>query len=271
MAAGNFTTLGFDDRKTQSAMRGANPDNFNVILDGHSMREPRRMIYIFTVSKKARQIRRKLFPGLNLRGCEMNERYVLCAPIPDPVPEVIKNEMTGGSDIKEHNGWRSVIDILNPTNLSNDPYLGTANPDFFSNRNGNNLIAEGFGMSLNEIPTEEEIRRWEKHRDTRYSWLSRESQRLAARSKKDLDEFLQTYPDTHMALDALGIKTDWHSPTTVTESCPNCGDDVKQGIAFHQSSAGILCIIDPAKALRAGAITRKRYDELTAEQPVQGL
>lgn len=264
----SMSTLGFDHQKTQSAMRGANPENFNVILDGHSMRAPRRIIYIFTVSKRARQIKRKLFPGLTLRGCEMDERYVLCAPIPDPVPEVIKNEMTGGSDIKEHDGWRTAIDILNPRNYTTDPYQGTANPDFFSNRNGNNLIAEGFGVSLNETPTEEEIRRWEKHRDTRYAWLSRESQRLAARSKKDLDEFLQTYPDTHMALDALGIKTDWHSPQTVTASCPNCGDSVKQGIAFHQSSAGILCIIDAGRSLKAGAINRKRYEELTAEQAV---
>jgi hypothetical protein len=259
----SMSTLGFDDQKTKSAMRGANPDNFNVILDGHSMRAPRRHVYIFTVSKKPRFVRRKLFPGLTLRGCEQGERYVLCAPIADPVPEVIKNEMTGGSDIKEHDGWRSCIDMLNPSNPTPDPFLGTGNPDFFSNRNGNNLIAEGFWPSLNETPTEEEIKRAEKNRDARYSWLARESQRLAARSKRDLDEFLQTYPDTHNALDALGIKTDWHTPMTVTASCPNCGDDVKQGLAFHKSSVtDKLCVIDPLRAYQAKAISKKELEEL---------
>ncbi len=265
----SMNTLGFDTQKTQSAMRGANPESFNVIIDGHSMRAPRRHIYIFTVSKKPRQVRKKLFPSLTLRGCEMDQRYVLCTPICDPIPEVIKNEMTGGSDIKEHDGWRAVIDMLNPGNLTTDLYQGTGNPDFFANRNGNNLVAEGFWASFNEEPSEDEIKRAEKNRDMRYSWLSRESQRLAARSKRDLDEFLQTYPDTHNALDALGIKTDWHTPMTVTATCPNCGDSVKQGIAFHQSSAGILCIIDPDRALKAGAINRERYAELTEDEPAK--
>jgi hypothetical protein len=259
----SMTTLGFDEKKTQSAMRGSNPDNFNVIIDGHSMRPPLRHIYVFTVSKKTRQVKKKLFPGLNLRGCEAGERYVLCTPIPDPVPEVIKNEMTGGSDIKEHPGWRCVIDMLNPSNPTMDPYLGTGNPDFFSNRNGNNLIAEGFWPSLNETPTEEEIKRAEKHRDTRYRWMAKESQRLAARSKRDLDEFLQTYPDTHNALDALGIKTDWHSPMTVTVNCSNCGDEIKQGLAFHKSSVtDKLCVIDPERAYKAKAISKKELEEL---------
>ena len=46
---------------------------------------------------------------------------------------------------------------------------------------------------------------------------------------------------------------------------------MKQGIAFHQSSAGILCVIDPARALKAGAINKSRYDELTEEidEPVE--
>jgi hypothetical protein len=260
----NFTNLGSEDPRTKSAMRGANPENFNVIISGHSMRPPIRMLYIHTVSRKTLPpIRKKLFPGLVLRGCENGERWVTCAVVPDPVTEVINNEMTGNKDPQENDGWRAVIDLLNPSNTTADPFLGTNNPDFFANRNGNNLIAEGFWPSLHKDPPEEEIKRAESNRDKRYQWLTREVQRLAGRSTRDRDEFLQTYPETYTALDMLGIKTDYHTPPTVTATCPNCGDAIKQGLAFHKSSATErLCVIDPEKAYKAKAITREEFEEL---------
>ena len=246
-----ISTAGFEDKRTQGAMKGANPENFNVIITGHMMRDPKRMIYIHTVSKRSTPfLTRTLFPKLRLVGCEAGERYVTCAAFGDPIPQASPDQERGGTRIDEHDGWRAAIDLLNPTNLTYNPYSGDANPDFFANRNGQNLIAEGFWPSLHEVPPEEEIRAAEQRRDKHYRYLARESTRLAARSKKDLDEFLQTYPDTYIALDSLGIKTDFHNPAIVTVTCPNCGDAVKQGIAFHQSSAGILCIIDPARALK---------------------
>jgi hypothetical protein len=261
----SISTVPFTDKRTQSAMRGANPENFDgAFFSGHAMREPRRFIYIHTVARRTLPpIKRKLFPGIVLRACENGERTVMCTPIPDPVPEMIMDEMNGGRQFKEHPGWRAAIDLLNPKNYSDDPFLGSNNPDFFANRNGSNLIAEGYWPSLNEVPTEEEIKRAEKHRDAHYRWLTREATRLAARSKKDLDEFLQNYPDTYNAMDALGIKSDWHTPSFVTSSCPNCGDAIRQGLAFHKSSVtDRLCVIDAEKAYRARAITKEEYEEL---------
>jgi hypothetical protein len=265
----SISTVPFTDKRTQGAMRGANPENFNVFFSGHSMRDPRRFIYIHTVSKKSEDVTRILFPHVKLRGCENGERYVTCAVIPDPISQTSPDQERGGSRIDEHDGWRAAIDLLNPRNFSNDPFLGTSNPDFFANRNGSNLIALGFWPSLNEKPAEEEIKRAEKHRDTRYRWLARESSRLAARSKRDLDEFLQTYPETYTALDALQIKTDWHTPQTVTAACPNCGDEIKPGLAFHKSSVtDKLCVIDPEKAFKAKAITKEEYEELVTAPKV---
>jgi hypothetical protein len=259
----SISTIPFGDKRTQGAMRGANPENFNVFFSGHSMREPRRFIYIHTVAKKSEVITRILFPKLFLRACESGERYVTCGVVPDPISQTSPDQERGGSRIDEHDGWRAAIDMLNPRNISNDPFLGTNNPDFFANRNGSNLIALGFWPSLNETPNDEEIKLAEKNRDTRYRWLAKESQRLAHKSKKDLDEFLQTYPETYTALDSLNIKTDWHTPSIVTSTCPNCGDEIKQGLAFHKSSVtDKLCVIDPEKAYRAKAITKEEYEEL---------
>ena len=58
------------------------------------------------------------------------------------------------------------------------------------------------------------------------------------------------------------MKADWHQKREVLAKCPNCGDDVAPGIAFHKSSVGILCVIDPEKAFKAGAIDRARMEDL---------
>lgn len=274
----SISTIGFDDKRTQSAMRGANPENFTFI-SGHAMRDPRRMIYIHTVARRTLPpVKRKLFPGLQLRVCDQGQRYVLSAVIPDPVPESVNNEMTGDKDIREHDGMKAAIDVLNPRNptshpkVPSDPFWGTNNPDFFTNRNGSNLIALGYWPSLYQVPPEEEVARAERFRDNNYRWLAREVQRLASRSTKDRDEFLQTYPDAYNALDALGIKTEYHAPPTVTATCPNCGDAIKQGVAFHKSSVtDKLCVINPEQAYKAKAITKDEYEELvTAPEPTKG-
>lgn len=264
MATAGITTLGFDDVKTKGAMRGANPENFNVIVSGHMIRTPMRKIYIHTVAKRSfGPITRTLFPWLRLTGCEPGERYATSCIVSDPIPQASPDQERGGTRIDEHDGWRAAIDLLNPNNLTSNPYSGDNNPDFFANRSGQNLIAEGFWPSLHEVPPEEEIKAAERRRDRHYQYLTREATRLAAVSTKDLNEFLQSYPDAHIAMDALGLEANWHARNEVRASCPNCGDAIKQGIAFHKSSATeMLCVIDPERAWKAGAINRERYEDL---------
>ena len=259
----SFSNLGFEDPKTRSAMRGYNEENFNPIINGRMLREPLRVIYIHTVARRTRPpVTKTLFPKLTLHACENGERYVTCTSIPDPIVQASPDQERGGTRPDEHDGWRAAIDLLNPSNTTNDPYAGTQNPDFFANRSGQNLIAEGDWPSLNKFPPEEEIRRGEKHRDQRYRYLTGEATRLAAISTKDLNEFLVSYPDTHVAMAALRMKANWTSSPEVTMNCPNCGDEIKQ-VAFHKSSVTEkLCVIDPEKAFQAKAITREEYEDL---------
>jgi hypothetical protein len=266
---GSMKNLGFNDPKTISAMRGANVENFQPIINGRQMRPPLRMIHIFSVAKRSFTVSRPLFPRLQLRGCEDGERYVLCTSIPDPVPQSCIDEGRGDIRIDEHDGWVCAVDLLNPGNFTMDLYNGAANPNFFANTSGMNLVAEGLFASINDIPTEYEISQAENARDKHYQYLAKESQRLAAVSTARLNEFLQQYPDTSTALDALGIETNFHSLKVVKHTCPNCGDMIKKGMAFHQSSAGILCILDPEKAFKAGAITRERFNDLTETVPAK--
>ena len=258
-----MTNLGMNDQRTRTAMRGANAESFNPIINGRAMRAPLQMIYIFSVAKRSFDIRHPLFPRLTLKGCEDGERYVKAAMFGDPIPQASPDQERGGTRIDDNDGWITAIDMLNPGNFTLDPYAGASNPNFFANTNGTNLISEGVWPSLNEVPTEAEIRRAEEARDKHYRYLTGEAKRLANVSKKQLDEFLQRYPDTHMAMASLKLKADWTTFAEVTAECPNCGDTIKPGLAFHQSSVGFLCILDATRALAAGAITKERFEELT--------
>ena len=271
MGTAGISTVGFDNPKTQGAMRGANPENFNIFIAGHAVREPRRMLYIHTVAKRSfGPLCRTLFPWLKLVGCEAGQRFATSAVVPDPIAQASPDQERGGTRIDEHDGWRAAIDLLNPNNLTYNPYSGDGNPDFYANRNGQNLICEGFWPSIHKVPPEEEIKAAEKRRDQHYRYLTGEATRLAAVSTAQLNEFLRSYPDVHIAMDHLKMKSTWHASTTITATCPNCGDEVAQGLAFHKSSVtDRLCVIDLEKAYSAKAITREEYDELTGveEEP----
>lgn len=260
-----MTNTGVNSKLSRSAMRGANQENFGS-HPGRSIRPPLRMLYLHSVAKRTFIVRHPLFPKLTLRGCEDGERSVLCALIPDPVVQASPDQERGGIRTDDNEGWVVAIDVLNPGNFTYDQYFGSANPDWFANRNGTNLSAEGIFISETEEPTEEEVKRAEHARDSHYRWLTKEAMRLASVSKKQLDEFLQRYPDTHVAMASLKLKAEWTSTPTVTIQCDNCGDDIRQGLAFHLSSVtGKICVIDPMKAYKAKAITRDEYEELTGE------
>ena len=261
----NFTNLGMNAAQTRSAMRGANMEGFNPVINGRMMRPPLKHINIFSVAKRGFQVRTLLFPKLNLAGCENGQRWVKCASIPDPITQTSPDQERGGNRIDDHDGWIAVIDMLNQGNFTLDQYAGSENPTFYANSNGTNFIAEGVFASENDEPTEEELRRAENARDKHYQYLTREAMKLAASSTKALNEWLTRYPDTHTAMAALGLKANWTHTPEVTVSCPNCGDDIKQGLAVHQSTAGYMCVIDADRALKAGAINRDKYTELTGK------
>jgi hypothetical protein len=55
----------------------------------------------------------------------------------------------------------------------------------------------------------------------------------------------------HFAMDYLGKQAPWHMSMRHMISCPICGDQVPEGIAYHRNSFGDRCIIDMAKYERS--------------------
>ncbi len=264
--AAHIANLGFSDNKTRRAMQGANTENFNPIINGRSIREPIRTVYIHSVAKRSfGPLSHLLFPKLVIRGCKNGERYVTAAKIGDPIKQASPDLERGGTRIDEEDAWRASIDLLNPSNPYNDPYWNNAGaiPAYFATNQNCDLISQGVFPSLNEVPTEEELVRAEEARDNRYRALAQRATELESVSIRDLNEFLQANPDAHQAMDTLGLSSSWHKKNEVRHSCPNCGESIKTGIAFHSIAGGtVLCIIDPEKAWKAGAIPKARAEEL---------
>ena len=52
------------------------------------------------------------------------------------------------------------------------------------------------------------------------------------------------------------MNASWHLRTAIQEACPNCGDQINPGIAYHSSSVGGVCVLDWARTVKAGVKSR---------------
>lgn len=243
---------------TKTMTRTMNPDEFNPDLGGTRYRVES-TVYIFSTARRDFFVSQPLFPGLHLRGCVEGERCVLAATVPDPVPQASPDLERGGRRVDYHSGWQCVIGLLYPESDSGDWKRGGQAVGISV---GTNLIAQGLFPSMKNPPEEADIRAAEGFRDRRYKWLTDEAFKAARQSSRKLNDFLTQHEDVHDAMDALGLSADWHRKREVLSKCPNCGDEIPPRLAFHKSSTGILCVLDPERAFKAGAIDRARMEDL---------
>lgn len=248
----------FDSPQNQAELQKRNPDNFNPNI-GNVRYRVDEQIYIFSVARRDFPITQTLFPKLLLKGCEPGQRWCIATIIPDPVPQASPDLERGGSRIDIHDGWRCAIGIVNPENPTPDPWV---NAESGSLSVGTNLVRQGLWPSHSSTPDEADIKRAEGLRDRHYRRLTDGAMAAARQSSAKLSDYLREHEDVSDAMDALGLRADWHHTRIVQSVCPNCGDSITGGVAFHQSSAGVLCILDPEKAFKAGAINRERLEDL---------
>lgn len=246
---------GFTDPLAAPVMRQGNPDLYDPAMP--RMYPIHRHIHLYSVSGRTFKRSHPYFKG-ELKGCKPGERYVKCGSIPDPPQQISIDAERGGKRVevepRDEAGWRVAIDILNPNNPTLDPYWkpNAIQAAVFSTGDGMDLIRYGLFPSLNDPPKEEEIQRAEKVRDESYQKIVDDAFAEQASNPQGFRAWLRAHPWVTEAMDALGVVADWHKATESKMSCPNCGDTVKSGIAFHKSSVGVLCIIDEKRAQKAG-------------------
>jgi hypothetical protein len=255
------TLHGLEDPEVQQKMMKLNAGTWDPRIDRNMLREPDRMIHIFSISQRSFTIdRAPLWVKLHLRACPAGERFVAVAHIPDPLMQMVHNTENGRRRGEAHDGLRCAIDLLNPNNPTNDPnWTPSAEAAaVFGSSKGCDLFAQGLFVSLSEVPSEQEIVQAEKRRERRYAELIALADSLENTNRKELEEFLrgEDGTDLRMALDYFGEQRSYHKPMAATRSCPNCGDAIKMGVAFHLLPNGVYCVNDWERAVAAGVKTK---------------
>src|SRR5438105_8409315 len=54
-------------------------------------------------------------------------------------------------------------------------------------------------------------------------------------------------PLMHQAIEHFQLQAAWHMSHARLTPCPNCGEPVREGIAYHKNEFGDRCIIDQAR------------------------
>lgn len=257
------TLVGLDNNSPKAQnlqhnfMRGNNGGK--TALDLTAFRAPDYFVHIFTVSKRAfLQLSPPLYPRLNIPACGPDERFRKVIRVMHPMQQVEQNphEPSGEPAIYIHDGRRVAMNLCNPANTSLDQDL-VLDPWYMLGV-GNDLTRQGVFWSLNETPTEQELQSAEKRRDNYLQKILQNIDKLESSDPKSVAEVLTE--DHHLACERFGEERSWHRAMSTKVVCPNCGDKIKQGVAFHKND-GILCVNDWERAYRAGAVKKADVPE----------
>ena len=150
--------------------------------------------------------------------------------------------------MRAHVGEKVAQSICNPNNHSLNQ--DAVPPEQSITGYGVDLNAQGVFWSRNNPPTEEEISKAEARRERYYQGLLERARTLEISNPKELEGLINQ--DYHMAANFFNVETSWHKKMVKFEECPNCGEQVKPGVAYHKNSLGLLCIIDKKRAKDAG-------------------
>lgn len=228
-----------------------------LYLDPDQMRRGEYVVYLHSISKRSFEQPHPIFRNVVIPACPKDKRYITFMRITHPVqiPTVDPDNASGPPIIKIENAKRAALCVCNPSYVGTE--LSTQDnppPHWAQIASGEcDLTRQGVFASMNEVPTEQELKKAEERRLAYYKMRFEEANGLLRSDPKKLQEVLGL--DHHMAAEMFGQDVDWHRVTTPKIECPNCGEKIKEGIAFHYSN-GARCVLDWERAYLAGAIKK---------------
>jgi hypothetical protein len=250
--------------------------DYSALSNPDFMRPMLYKVHIYSVSERRQPGKPSVAfevsrPGLNIslltiRPKEKADAYIKVAMIPHPWPMPYVDQMSGEVKYSDVPGQRAAMDICNPNNrtLDQDVYIDPAQVI----GDGDNLNQRGVFWSLNDPPTEEEVSKAVQRMEAYYQGLLDRAAAMEMSDKAGLEEALRQNPDYGVAAEYFGREFSWHRKyvrEAVLVECPNCGEKMKHGAAFHKSEAlGVICVNDWDRAIAAGV---KKADERPGADP----
>ncbi len=233
------------------SMTKANNRNFNYTMQDYLYsRKPDFWVYLYNVSEQSFDVfRPPLFANIHIPGRTRGETYTTAARLPSPLLAPQGSVDTDEIATQLLDTRRVLMDVVNPDNLSLDQNSVVAKPTNI----GNNLSQRGVFWSLNNPPTEQEIKEATQRMEKHFNTVLEKMKALETSDPKGLLEALS--PEAHTAADYFGVETSWHGRRSKPMDCPNCGERIKAGVAFHRTEEGGTCVLDWARTVKAGART----------------
>jgi len=210
------------------------------------VRQAEYFIYVFNVGGKNHPITHPLVKG-NIPACPPGERYKLAFKLPNIMTQVWADDATGLPRTHAEYGERVATDLINPANLGIDQWANLDESQIISS--GQDMAKFGVFWSLSEVPSDEELVKITEKMKKHYRVLIGRADELARKGK--LEDITQ---DMHMAADYFQYEASWHAQVEMPTNCPNCGEKIRKGIAYHKNSMDMVCVID-----------RKRYEAATGK------
>lgn len=225
--------------------------------DPNLNRAPDYLIYIFSIARKAFIIHRPpQFAVITFAACPKNREYIKVAVIPNVVNYRWIDSASGETRTLGEAGERVATDFLNPNNLGVDIWAQADEQINWIDGGSDDLTRRGLFWSRNEQPFPIELERCRARMENHYKLLIAQADDLVQNGERK-----SLTPEHHLAAEYFKIKTAWHSIAELQRNCPNCGEQIGDGIAFHRNSMGMICVIDWKRAIEAGVKTREDVPE----------
>lgn len=241
---------------------GTRARQVDAFLDPDQMRRSEYVVYLHSISKRSFEQPHPIYRNVIIPACPKDKEFITFMRISHPVqiPTVDPDNVSGPNIIRIENAKRAALCVCNPSYVGTD--LSTQDnppPDWAQIASGEcDLTRQGVFASMNEIPTKEELDKAKARRLAYYKFRFEEANGLLRSDPKKLQEVLGL--DHHMAAEMFGQDVDWHRVTTPKIECPNCGEKIKEGIAFHHTN-GARCVLDWERAYAAGAVKKEDVPE----------
>ena len=249
-------TAGIRDGETLSARPIAG------YIDPDQMRKAEYTVYLHSISRRSFEQPHPIYRNVIIPACPKDKRSVMFMRITHPVHiQTIDPDNPSGPTIwKYENAKRAALCVCNPSYVGADLNAQEKPiPTWAQIASGeSDLTRQGVFASMNETPTEEELTRAEKRRLEYYKFRFEEANALERSDPKKLQEILIL--DHHMAAEMFGVDVNWHRVVSPKIECPQCGERVKEGLAFHYNN-GMICVLDWERAWLAGAVKKEDVPE----------
>ena len=207
------------------------------------------------------------FPAFTVEPCPKGERFSV-----KPFPAFVKERYCKPGETeyyyKNVDGRKYATSLLNPdcypgTNWQAQLIEGTTGNDDMMGMNLNAL-----GTFWSELPPDSpqldaQLKKFRARVDRTMDALVKEGNRHNAEGKLG-----NISPMMHFAMEYFGLSASWHMSHRHKTECPNCGDLVLEGIAYHRNASGDICIIDRER-YEASVVPAEKQKASPAESPAR--